>query len=172
MGPRFVNAILAAAASVLLALAAFSPRWFTADLRTDTVNANLRIGLTSLRACVAGPTATACDKVSWDGLPRGMPGGGWMWIGKLEFILLIALAIALAAVAALAVGDIEMRGAISLPRITLLLGMVAGALAALYYLMAPAGLAMMSAGRAFAMAGGGVVLAIVASHRLKHDPDR
>ena len=78
MEPRRVTLAVAVAALALLIAAAFSQRWFTAELGTGLVNADIRIGLTSLEVCSSTELAGTCQEVAWKEVSRGT-GSGTAW---------------------------------------------------------------------------------------------
>jgi len=173
MTPRRVTAAVCLVAIVLLLMGAFSRRWLVADLRSDQLNASLRIGLTKLSMCATTVEASVCQQLSWSevhGLEGvHVEGSSWMWLGRLTFALSLFAAAALAALAVLAVLDRPVVLPIPLPRIAMwsciaLLPFMGG-----YYALTPGGFSAIAAGRGFLFAGLGAVAGLVAAFRETDD---
>lgn len=167
MEPRRVTLAVAVAALALLIAAAFSQRWFTAELGTGMVEADVRIGLTSLEVCGSTGLASTCQEVAWKEVSGGTGSGTiWMWIGRLTFALALASAVGLAVLAARASGRLDLGLPFALPRVILRLALGALPLCAFYYLMAPSPISTnMEVGRGFLFGFLGFVLATIAGWR-------
>ncbi len=165
MSRRQITLAIAVAALVLLVAAAFSQRWFTADLSYGPVAAKVRIGLTSLRICGSNGLASGCQEVTWKELSQDS-GTMWMWIGRLTFALTLITAVVLVVLAARASGRLDLGLPVSLPRLIMRLALAAVPLCSFYYLFAPSAISTtMEVGRGFLFAFLGFVLAASAAWR-------
>ena len=174
MTPRRVTAAICLVAIVLLVMGAFSKRWLVADVRRPDVNASVRIGLTSIRYCLASEMISTCEKVSWSTLQSRfgghIEGGSWMWLGRLTFALsLVAAALALA-VGVIAGAGLDLRLPVPLPRLARWAGLVLLPFMGGYYALTPNAFSEIGAGRGFAFCGLGAILAAVAGYRETAEP--
>lgn len=170
MRDRVVGAALALVAAGLLVAAAWSTRWFVLELRTDQVNADVRVGLTKVQVCAASHEEAACQTARWSDLPNATAAGSWPWLARIAFIGALAAAIMLVVVAGLRLADVELRGAVPLPLIAnrtclVLLPLIGG----VYYFL-PDRTGMFTVGRGLAMAlAGAIGGAVGARWRLADD---
>ena len=161
MSSRFTGPILALVAAVALIAAAWSSRWLVLELRTETVNADVKVGLNELRVCASTTEAAACEKAEWRDIPGTSAAGTWTWLARLTFILCVATALGLVAVAGLALAGVELRGSVPLPSIVLRASLAILPLVGGVYYFTPCALSQLEAGRGFAFALAGAILGAV-----------
>ena len=163
MGSRFTGPAIAAVAIVLLVMAAWSSRWLVAEVRTPNVNADVRVGLTGLKVCVATAGGGQCQSAEWSDIP-GIGGvGSWVWLSRLTFIGCLATAAGLLLLSGLKLADIDVRGALSLPRIVSTASIVLIPLSLGVWFLSPSGLRALEAGRGLAFALVGALAAAIAA---------
>lgn len=171
MSPRLVGPLLAVVAAVLLIAASWSSRWFVLELRTDQVNADLRVGLTELKVCASSQLVSECQTARWSDLPRAASVGTWPWLARITFVVALASAFMLVVVAGLRAADVELRGAVPLPLIAQRACLALIALIGGVYYFVPTGLGAFEAGRGFPLALGGAILGAIGARWRQRDDD-